>query len=101
MNNAFGSGTTSNGIQARIWASTANTNKSVNFVVSNDGKLYSKAGKIGGWNIEKDKLWSINKDSGEGIRLNSNGSMTGGATGTDWAIAKDGTATFKKLIANK
>lgn len=108
MNNAFGSGTTSNGIQARIWASTANTNKSVNFVVSNDGKLYSKAGKIGGWNIEEDKLWAGSSTQGTaGIQINANGSLTGGqqTTGNNahnytWAISKDGAATFNNLNAN-
>jgi len=53
--------------------------KGLNFAVSNTGKLYSQAGKIGGWNIDKDKLWAGSKITGTaGIQINANGSLTGG-----------------------
>ena len=101
MNNAFGIGTVSDDVQARIWASTAGTNASVNLVVDNTGKIYSKAGKIGGWNIEKNKLWAGNSSDGtNGIRLNADGSMNGGnGTYGSWAIYNNGTSSFDHVTA--
>ena len=102
-------------IYARIWGGqdgsgktsyfrTNNTNgtisfnpKLLNFAVSTDGSLYSKKGKIGGWNIDVDKLWAgNNKPSQEGIRINDNGSLDG----KNWSITRDGNAYFKNIWGN-
>lgn len=73
----------------------------LNFAVSNTGKLYSKAGKIGGWNITQTSLWAGGETQNTaGIRINSNGTMNGGNTDTSWTIASDGTATFNNINAN-
>ena len=76
---------------------------SLNFAVSNTGKLYSKAGKIGGWNIEQNKLWSVNKTNGNGIRINADGSMSGGqgnGSNGGWAINTDGSSSFYNINAH-
>ena len=79
---------------------------SLNFAVSNQGKLYSKAGKIGGWNIESNKLYAVGT-SGAGIRLNADGSMNGGKgysasdnTSGSWTIATNGRASFTGITVN-
>lgn len=99
---------TSNNITARIWSGAEG---SQNFAVTNGGALYSRSGKIGGWNIESNKLWSVNPDSGEGkagIRLNANGSMSGGkgynssdGTSGSWSIATNGRASFTGITASQ
>lgn len=67
----------------------------LNFAVSDDGKLYSKAGKIGGWNITGTTLSSGN------TVINSNGSLSnsGGGNGT-WAINNDGSSSFTNINAS-
>lgn len=104
---AFGSGTATENVNARFWGLE---NTDLNYVVDDKGKLYSKAGKIGGWNIQKNQLWAVNNAEGNaGIRLNSSGSITGG-TNTDpgegnkfgrWSISQYGDAIFNSLTANK
>ena len=91
---------TDNTINARIWSGADNNQ---NFAVDNTGALYSRSGKIGGWNITNTQLWALNSNSGnDGIRIISDGSMNGGSTaGGTWSISADGTSTFNKIIANK
>lgn len=80
----------------------------LNFAISNDGKLYSKAGQIGGWHIEKNYLWAVNStDDSAGIRLSADGKMSGGAgynattqSGGTWAIYKDGSSSFTNITTN-
>ena len=81
-------------ITARIWAGDDNVNTDdtkLNFAVSQDGKLYSKAGKIGGWTIGSTSL------TAKGIAINSEGSIN---NGTNWAIKSDGSATFTAIEIN-
>lgn len=81
---------------------------SLNFAVSNTGKLYSKSGKIGGWNIGSTSLYAVSNTSGTtGIRLNSNGSMNGGSgynattqSGGSWSINTDGSSSFTNITTN-
>lgn len=95
--NPFTSGT----IAARFWAASGSADSNLNFAVDNQGNLYSKAGKIGGWNIEGDKLWAGNSTSGtNGIRLNADGSMNGGnGTYGSWAIYNNGSSSFDHVTA--
>lgn len=80
-------------IQARIW------DKNNNFILSNDGTIYSKAGKIGGWNIENNRLYG-GTDT-QGIRLNSNGDINGGnPNGKYWSISRNGHAFFNDIETN-
>jgi len=89
-------GGTANGINFKTSATTFNP-PGLNFAVSTDGSLYSKKGKIGGWNIDVNKLWAgSNNSSGEGIRINDNGSLDG----KNWSITKDGNAYFKNIWGN-
>lgn len=67
-----------------------------NFAVDEGGNLYSASGKIGGWNIAENKLWAGN-ETGEGIRLYSDGSMDGGNSA--WGITKEGKASFANIDA--
>lgn len=82
QNNPFGQQ-----IDARFWGADNSNDKNLvinddtvedsnnsnidtlNFAVSNKGKLYSKAGKIGGWNITKNEL------SSNDLHIHSNGSI--------------------------
>ena len=67
--------------------------------ISSNGNAYfnalyaSKSGTIGGWTISSTSLSAGN------IRLNADGSMSGGSTGT-WSIAQNGNAIFNNLTAN-
>ena len=89
-------GSTANGINFKTSATTFNP-PGLNFAVSTDGSLYSKKGKIGGWNIDANKLWAgSNNSSGEGIRINDNGSLDG----KNWSITRDGNAYFKNIWGN-
>ena len=92
---------TNGAISARFWAAASTADADLNFAVDNTGNLYSKAGKIGGWNIENDRLWAVNNDNGNGIRLYANGSMMGGSTATpsSWAINSDGSSSFRNINA--
>lgn len=82
------------GIQARIW------DKDNNFIVSTAGKLYSKSGKIGGWNITETKI------SANNINLNSSGSMQSGnfsntsQSKTGWSVSGNGNAYFNQIETN-
>lgn len=76
-------------ITARFWGgdNTIETDPTkLNFAVSQDGKLYSKAGKIGGWTIGSTSL------TAKGIAINSEGSIN---NGENWSIKSTGEATFK------
>ena len=102
-NNPF----TNNTIAARFWAGSGSSDSNLNFAVDNEGKLYSKAGKIGGWNITNTSIYAKNNTTGtEGIRLNSNGSMNGGSgrnqqgQGGSWSINTDGSSSFINITTN-
>ena len=89
-------GSTSGGINFKLNQTTFNP-PGLNFAVSTQGYLYSKQGKIGGWNIEKDKLWAINKvDNNDGIRIKAEGSLDG----KNWKITKNGNAYFQNIWGN-
>lgn len=90
-------------ITARIWSfasSQSDPNEGLNFALSNDGKIYSKAGKIGGWNISGNQL------SANNIHLDSNGNMrsnnyTNTSTSkTGWSISGNGNAYFNQIQTN-
>lgn len=71
------------------------------FKVDNQGKIDSTSGTIGGWTIEKDKIYAGDKNTG--LRLLSNGSIQGGkqtGNGSHWSISSDGSATFNGITAN-
>jgi len=87
INSVSGDGTGK--VTAKIWSGSGNE---PNFAVSNNGYIYSKAGKIGGWTITDNKL------SGGNTVINSNGSLSnsGGGNGT-WAINNDGSSTFNNM----
>lgn len=74
---------------------------SLNFAVSNQGKLYSKAGKIGGWNITENRLYSNSGDNG--INLYSNGNINSSnyntTNRTGYSINWDGSAYFYNIDA--
>lgn len=89
------------------------------FTVNNQGYLTSTSGKIGGWNITGTELWAVGKTGENGIRINSNGSLTGGKAsnstawnidtqgrkaslknGGSWAINADGSSTFKNITVD-
>lgn len=88
-------------ITARIWgynSTKGDGTGELNFALSDTGKLYSKAGKIGGWNIEQSQLWSGNNSTdSNGIRLKANGSMTGGSGDSRWSISNTGSAYFNNI----
>lgn len=92
MNSAFGVDQAKN---ARIWSfGTNNQDDTINFVVTNNGQIYAKSGKIGGWTLGKSTL------SGGHTVINSNGSLSnsGGGKGT-WAIYNDGSSSFNNITA--
>ena len=86
---------TTGSITARFWGASGATADTLNFAVDNSGKLYSKAGKIGGWTINNTTL------TGGNTVINSNGSLSnsGGGNGT-WAINNDGSSTFTNINAS-
>ena len=79
-------------VTAKIWSGSGNQ---PNFAVSNNGYIYSKAGKIGGWTITSTQL------SGGHTVINSGGylSNSGGGNGT-WSINNDGSASFTNINAS-
>lgn len=106
MNSAFGVNASK---AARIWSlGTNGSDSTANFVVTNTGQMYSKTGKIGGWNISESSLYAVSNTSNTtGIRLNANGSMNGGAgynsstgAGGSWSINTDGSSSFTNVTTD-
>lgn len=60
-----------------------------------DGHIYSTSGKIGGWTISSNELKGVSQSDGTYITINSNGSIQ--HSSGNWDLAKNGTATFKKV----
>lgn len=89
----------------RVWG--INSSNKPTFILSDDGWLYARNGVIGGWHINGSTgLWAVNSTNQKsGIRINANGSLTGGQSNSEydytWAINANGRATFNNLIANK
>ena len=80
---------------AKVYIGTDGFTLGRRFSVSNSGELIAYKGKIGGWNITKNKL------EANGITISANGNISGdGKNGGEWSITR-GNATFNKLIANK
>ena len=82
-----------NSIEARFWGTDKNA---LNFAVDKTGKLYSKAGKIGGWNItEKGFTMEAVDTEGKktGIQMSSTGTLK--SLNNNWLIQDDGTVDFK------
>ena len=97
--NPFTSGT----IAARFWAASGSVDSNLNFAVDNTGNLYSKAGKIGGWNIQLNRLYSSSGDYG--INISSNGSISSKNWNSDektgYSINWNGQANFYNINANR
>lgn len=80
-----------NNITAKFWAGSSNNNE--NFAVTAAGDLYSRSGKIGGWNIGSTDL------SAKNIIIDSSGNIRGGgwsssASTSGWGITSSGDAYF-------
>ena len=83
-------------ITARFWAGSSGLNagasnqdnSKLNFAVSSDGSLYSKAGKIGGWEIGPSSLSSGN------IIISSAGSISATNGTSHWGITDKGSVSF-------
>ena len=73
-----------------------------NFGVTLDGKVYAKAGQIGGWNITSNSLFSGTVNANGSLNtnypytlINSDGTLSGRTSGNkNWSIGKDGTFHF-------
>ena len=66
------------------------------FTVNNQGYIESTSGKIGGWNIEKGKLFSDNNQLVLQATGSTGGSIKGGtSSGNNWSISGNGNASFK------
>ena len=81
-------------VTAKIWSGSGNQ---PNFAVSNNGYIYSKAGRIGGWNITENNLWAGNLNgTASGIRISSTGSIDGGTVNSNsrWSISSSGEVYF-------
>lgn len=86
-----------------IWSGT---DTGLNFAVTQDGRLYSRYGSIGGWNISSSMLYSgaEKASDGPGIRLYNNGNIQGGGksstyyndNGTTYYKFDDGTTSTTK-----
>lgn len=108
MDSAFGTtfGSTAS-VAARFWGKSGSSDNTTNFIVTNNGTLYSKAGKIGGWNITKNKLQSsyeTNDGQKRGITLSSNGNITSNwnsKSHTGYSIGSNGIANFYQINANQ
>lgn len=101
MNSAFGVNTAK---AARIWSLGTNGNDSTaNFVVTNTGQMFSKSGKIGGWNIQQNRLYSSSGNNG--INIYSNGNISSknwsSTNKTGYSINWDGSASFYNINANR
>ena len=83
------------GFVAKFWSLTSPKSDN-NFAVSRDGKLYASGGKIGGWNITRNQLYSGNPEDNEnGIRISASGGINGGTkNGNKWSISSDGRVSF-------
>lgn len=73
---------TTNNITAKFWAGNGDNNE--NFAVTAAGDLYSRSGKIGGWNINSNSLTAGN------THIDS----TGNIYTSKWGINSDGTVRF-------
>ena len=103
--NRFG---TDGNLEARIWSkNNVPGDGGVDFAVDNQGNLYARAGKIGGWNIGDSLLWAGSPNNNQsGLRLHSNGSIDGGSGYTSgssvnghWSISENGFASFDGIMA--
>lgn len=72
-------------------ASATLMNINSKFIVKGDGSITATSGKIGGWTLGSSSITAGN------IKLNSEGSMSGGTGSKTWSIQKDGTATFNSI----
>lgn len=63
------------------------------FIVDKDGTIHATAGEIGGWNIDRTRIYS------DRIELVKNGSIR--QMDGHWSINQDGTAEFKNIIADR
>jgi len=77
-------------INARFWSEDSN---GLAFAVDSNGKMYSRSGKIGGWNIGSTNL------SAKNIVIDSSGNIRGGgwsssASTSGWGITSSGDAYF-------
>lgn len=63
------------------------------FVVDKDGTVHATAGEIGGWNIDRTRIYSSK------IELVKNGSIR--QMDGHWSINQDGTAEFRNIIADR
>lgn len=75
-------------------ASATLMNINSKFIVKGDGSITATSGKIGGWTLGSSSITAGN------IKLNSEGSMSGGTGSKTWSIQKDGTATFNSITVN-
>lgn len=80
-----------NNITAKIWAKTKDNE--YNFAVSDDGKLFATAGRIGGWVLTPEGLSSPSGDNKKGIQMLSTGTLR--SKDEKWLIQDDGTVDFK------
>lgn len=76
---------------AKVYLGTDGISIGRKFSINPQGEFTAYSGTIGGWTVTSKKLTANN------IELNSNGSLSGGTT-YEWSIAKNGTATFKKVV---
>ena len=69
-----------------------------NFTVDSSGKIMSRSGTIGGFNIAQHKLYATSGN----LTLNDEGSIYGPAVGTDyaWKIVPSGRAHFTDIVIN-
>lgn len=64
------------------------------FIDLQAGEFEARAGIIGGWTIEQDRI------TAKSVILDSAGNLSGGST-YQWSILEDGTATFKYLVSEE
>ena len=92
---SFAAASNDDGKTAKVYVGTDGISLGTRFSVNSQGVLTAYSGKIGGWDISKNKI------SAGKISLNANGSMSGGSGDNTWSIGKDGKATFNYLNASK
>ena len=86
------------GTAAKVYLGTDGISLGSRFSVNPQGELKAFSGQIGGWQITRSQLKSVD----DNIVLSSNGSMSGGSDeDSTWQIEPSGKATFNNLIANK
>lgn len=79
-----------------FWAKSNSSSSSINFAVDSTGKIYSRAGKIGGWTIGDNTL-SNSHSNGNNISIyasTAGGYIKGTGNNKQWAINIDGTVNF-------